>query len=60
MDNKKLLQIKHHFPSYCKYVYPKYIFGEHLIKIMRALTDIDGGKLDRLILNLPPRAQASR
>lgn len=57
--NKDLLIAKSHFPSYCQYIYPKYIYANHLIEIMKSLTDIEQGKLDRLILNLPPRAGKS-
>ena len=57
--DKEVLLAKSHFPSYCKYIYPKYIYADHLIEIMKALTDIEQGKLDRLILNLPPRSGKS-
>lgn len=57
--NKDILLSKNHFPTYCKYIYPKYIYADHLIEIMKALTDIEQGKLDRLILNLPPRSGKS-
>lgn len=57
--NKDVLLAKSHFPTYCKYIYPKYIFSNHLIEIMRALTDIENGNLDRLVLNLPPRSGKS-
>lgn len=57
--DKEVLLAKSHFPSYCKYIYPKYIYANHLIEIMKALTDIEKGNLDRLILNLPPRSGKS-
>ena len=52
---KDVLLAKNHFPTYCKYIYPKYVYADHLVEIMKALTDIEKGNLDRLILNLPPR-----
>ena len=57
--NKEILLAKNHFPTYCQYIYPRYIYADHLIEIMKALTDIEQGNLDRLILNLPPRAGKS-
>lgn len=57
--NKDILLAKNHFPTYCKYIYPKYIYADHLVEIMKALTDIEQGNLDRLILNLPPRSGKS-
>lgn len=57
--DKNILLAKNHFPTYCKYMYPKYIYADHLIEIMKALTDIEQGRLDRLILNLPPRSGKS-
>lgn len=57
--DKDTLIAKKHLPTYMKYCYPKYLYAKHLIEIMEALTKIEQGKLDRLVVNMPPRAGKS-
>lgn len=57
--DKNTLIAKKHLPTYMKYCYPKYIYANHLIEIMEALNKVAKGEIDRLVVNMPPRAGKS-
>lgn len=57
--DKNILVAKKHLPTYMKYCYPKYIYANHLIEIMEALNKVAKGEIDRLVVNMPPRAGKS-
>ena len=57
--DKNILLAKKHLPTYMKYCYPKYVYANHLIEIMEALNKVAKGEIDRLIVNMPPRAGKS-
>lgn len=57
--DKNILLAKKHLPTYMKYCYPKYIYANHLIEIMEALNKVAKGEIDRLVVNMPPRAGKS-
>ena len=55
LTQKELAIIKAHFPSFAKFVYPKYKFAPHLLEIAEAFRGILNGEIKRLIINMPPR-----
>lgn len=58
MDRNTLIA-KKHLPTYMKYCYPKYIYANHLIEIMEALNKVAKGEIEKLVVNMPPRAGKS-
>ena len=53
--NVELATIKAHFPSFARFVYPKYMFAPHLFEISNLFREIMTRETTRAIINMPPR-----
>ena len=47
--------IKNDFLNFVKYMWPEFIEGEHHRLIGKKFNDLASGKINRLIVNMPPR-----
>ena len=55
MRKKKESQIKSDFLNFVKYMWPEFIEGYHHKVIAKKFNDLASGKINRLIVNMPPR-----
>jgi len=53
------LKVQNSLMDFYKAVYPKFIPGKHIDKIVDALEKVEQGKIKRLIISLPPRHSKS-
>lgn len=51
----EMATVKAHFPSFAKYVYPKYRFAPHLIDIANLFREVVNRETTRGIINMSPR-----
>lgn len=55
IDNSvSMATIKGHFPSFAKFVYPKYKFAPHLMEISNLFREVMNRDTTRAIINMPP------
>ncbi len=47
------------FTAFCHHMEPEYIEGEHLIELRWALSEVEAGRITRLIITMPPRHSKS-
>ena len=47
--------VTHDFLNFVKYMWPGFIEGKHHKKIAQKFNDLSTGKINRLIVNMPPR-----
>ena len=55
MRKKKESQIKSDFLNFVKHIWPEFIEGYHHRIIAKKFNDLASGKINRLIVNMPPR-----
>ena len=54
-EKKKHSSIKSDFLTFVKYIWPDFIQGSHHKIIAKKFNDLATGKINRLIVNMPPR-----